>query len=608
VGPVASWAWDFGDGNTSTSQNPTHSFPAMGTYTVCLVATSPCGGTSSVCQVVNACAVPAVTGQPQAVTVCEGVSTSYSVAATGDGLSYQWQYDPGTGFVNASGTPYSGETTTTLSVAATTTGMNSYKYRCVVSGTCGTENSDTVLLAVNALPSVSFSALGGICQTASTFTLTGGSPAGGTYSGTAVSAGSFDPATSGVGTFTLTYTYTDGNTCTNSANSSITVNPTPTVSLASFSNVCANTPSFTLTGGAPSGGTYSGTGVSTGNFDAASAGVGTYTITYTYTDGNSCSNSTTGAITVNATPTVSLGSFTSVCVSALSFTLGGESPAGGTFSGTGVSSGSFDPATAGAGTHTVTYSYTDGNACTNTATSPITVNALPVVTLGSFSDVCVSAPSFTLGGESPSGGTFSGTGVSSGSFDPATAGTGTFTITYSYTDADSCSNTAASNIAVNVLPAVTLGTFANVCVTDAAFVLTGGSPSGGTYSGTGVSGGSFDPATAGVATHTITYTYTDGNSCSNSAQQTILVDVCTGLSQAVGNAFSIYPNPTSGNITIAIGSTHISLEIYDAVGKMVRGAELKGITELNLDGLKPGLYTFKLSSTNGFTLHKVVIQ
>jgi PKD repeat protein len=47
VGSVSSWMWDFGDGNTSTMQNPTHTYSADGTYNVCLTVTDSCGSDSS---------------------------------------------------------------------------------------------------------------------------------------------------------------------------------------------------------------------------------------------------------------------------------------------------------------------------------------------------------------------------------------------------------------------------------------------------------------------------------------------------------------------------------------------------------------------------------
>lgn len=43
----ASWAWDFGDGGTSTAQNPTHDFPASGTYTVVVTVTNANGCTDT---------------------------------------------------------------------------------------------------------------------------------------------------------------------------------------------------------------------------------------------------------------------------------------------------------------------------------------------------------------------------------------------------------------------------------------------------------------------------------------------------------------------------------------------------------------------------------
>ncbi|MCP3919871.1 MAG: PKD domain-containing protein, partial [bacterium] len=42
-GDVTSWSWDFGDGNTSTAQNPSNNYTLPGTYTVALTATGPGG-------------------------------------------------------------------------------------------------------------------------------------------------------------------------------------------------------------------------------------------------------------------------------------------------------------------------------------------------------------------------------------------------------------------------------------------------------------------------------------------------------------------------------------------------------------------------------------
>jgi len=52
-GTIQSWSWDFGDGNTSTAQNPSHSYAAGGSYTVSLTVTDDGGATGSASQVVT---------------------------------------------------------------------------------------------------------------------------------------------------------------------------------------------------------------------------------------------------------------------------------------------------------------------------------------------------------------------------------------------------------------------------------------------------------------------------------------------------------------------------------------------------------------------------
>jgi len=49
TGAIDSWAWDFGDGGTSSSQNPTHTYTTEGSYTVTLTVTGPGGSDSASC-------------------------------------------------------------------------------------------------------------------------------------------------------------------------------------------------------------------------------------------------------------------------------------------------------------------------------------------------------------------------------------------------------------------------------------------------------------------------------------------------------------------------------------------------------------------------------
>jgi hypothetical protein len=101
-----------------------------------------------------------VTGQPTNTAVCNGNSTSFSVAGSGSGVIYQWQVNDGTGFVNITNTaPYSGVTGATLTITVVSSALNTYQYRCQLSNAvCTTPAvSNAATLTVNTLPAISTS-------------------------------------------------------------------------------------------------------------------------------------------------------------------------------------------------------------------------------------------------------------------------------------------------------------------------------------------------------------------------------------------------------------------------------------------------------------------
>jgi hypothetical protein len=129
------------------------------------------------------------------------------------------------------------------------------------------------------------------------------------------------------------------------------------------------------------------------------------------------------------------------CINAETVILTGT-PYGGTFSGDGISGNSFSPATAGVGTHQITYTFTDQNDCSaSLAQSVIVTDAIEVSFSGLDSEYNIANPSDTLTGN-PSGGTFSGDGITGEIFNPGLAGAGSHTITYTYTEAG-CTGTTS---------------------------------------------------------------------------------------------------------------------------------------------------------------------
>ncbi len=302
----------------------------------------------------------------------------------------------------------------------------------------------------------------------------------------------------------------------------VNVGTPPIVVLSLNDTVCEQDAPIILSGGTPLGGVYKGPGVVNNTFDPSLVSIGNSPITYVFSNGG-CRDSATANIFVKPAPTVFFAPIPNLCITASPITLTNAFPFGGVFSGNGVSGGQFDPAAAGGGFHTITYTYTDRNGCFGIATQTIEVDTLPITNLASLPTLCNNSGVYTLTEGSPSGGVYQGIGVVNGRFDPSVSGVGTFTIDYTITN--QCgSSTSTQTITVNPAPNVSLGAFTDVCEGSGLVTLSGGTPAGGSYSGLGVSGGQFDPITTGVGTFTIFYDFTDAIGCSSRDSSTITVN------------------------------------------------------------------------------------
>ena len=89
---------------------------------------------------------PTIDTQPASQTVTKGNTATFTVAATGENLSYQWQQSINSG---SNWMDISGANVATYTTAATTTSMSGYQYRCVVSNSAGSVTSKVATLTVN---------------------------------------------------------------------------------------------------------------------------------------------------------------------------------------------------------------------------------------------------------------------------------------------------------------------------------------------------------------------------------------------------------------------------------------------------------------------------
>jgi len=159
-GPDAS---SFSIGSFSTSINASSSAPfnitfvntTPGTYNATVTVNSnDCinPAYSFAIKALNNCVVPYISNSPASVAVNPGGNTFFTVAAGGSNLTYQWQENQGSGWNNLSNTGvYSTVTTAILNLTGVTSSMNTYQYRCVVSGSCPPVlTSGSAILTINA--------------------------------------------------------------------------------------------------------------------------------------------------------------------------------------------------------------------------------------------------------------------------------------------------------------------------------------------------------------------------------------------------------------------------------------------------------------------------
>jgi len=153
------------------------------------------------------------------------------------------------------------------------------------------------------------------------------------------------------------------------------------------------------------------------------------------------------------------------------------------------------------------------------------VQHIPITISGLNTSYCLNASNVIMTA-TPSGGTFSGPGVAGNTFQPSVIGVGNWCIKYTYNDPVSgCSSDTTVCVVVDSLPKLTISGYnPSYCHLDSAVTLIG-SPSGGTFSGPGISGNIFTPANALSGINIITYTYTDTLfGCSNSTQFAITIN------------------------------------------------------------------------------------
>ncbi|WP_205500128.1 DUF7948 domain-containing protein [Rufibacter psychrotolerans] len=374
--------------------------------------------------------------------------------------------------------------------------------------------------------------------------------------------------------------------------------------------ICAEAPAIVLRG-TPTGGVWTGDGVTQVNgeyrFTPAPGLVGIRTLTYTVTGTGSCSIANTMVMTVTA-PSVHTLSMpeTQFCANSTQTVPLTGSPAGGTFSGRGVTGASFNPAQAGVGKHVITYRSDGSNGFCGSVTQEVEV-ILPQVSAGPDTTLCFgSATPFQLRA-SVAGGTWSGPNVTpAGIYTPPPGFVGTAEVTYSLSTP--CAISATKRINVPPRP-ILEARLANACPDNPA--LSGYAPFNAAFSNKAEAGvqytWSFGDGTQSTETsprhlygqpgrYRVVLVATYGNGC----QELLEVGDVVVEPPFVPNIFT--PNADGKNDTFV---QHFScfpteITIYNRWGKLVFQEK---IYNQKWDGgnLSEGSYFYLLKDTEGNT-------
>mgnify|MGYP002651368461 CR=1 FL=1 len=307
---------------TATSQNYTIASTTLSqnNYRYRVVVTGTCSpAATSTAATLTVSSSITITGNPSNQTVCEGTNTSFTVAASGTGLSYQWEVSTNGGGTWANvtnGGVYGGATTPTLTLTNVPPSFNTYRYRAIVSNpSCTPGTSTAAILTVNTFPVINAQPANlAICEGANTSFTVGATTAvgsltyqwqfsadGGTTWTNIPGATSATYAQTGVPAGQNGYRFrvivSAGCGSVTSSVTTLTVNRYPVVTFAPVSEVCASDEAFALTA-TPAGGTFAGTGVSGSTFTPSASIIGVSNVTYTATNAG-CVTTVSRSIAVN---------------------------------------------------------------------------------------------------------------------------------------------------------------------------------------------------------------------------------------------------------------------------------------------------------------------
>lgn len=367
----------------------------------------------------------------------------------------------------------------------------------------------------------------------------------------------------------------------------------------------------------PTGGVWSGDITSSSPFQAVfdpSQGAGFYSVILRSdpVGPQQCANSDTLYILVTDDhPVVTLPNETIFCQNSSPFTLVAE-PAGGVWAGAGVVNNELVPALLAIGSNNVTYTATSASGCSTVATWSVEVYDRALVEWTAEDLIFCKTDESILLQATPQGGTWSAPVWTDGEFNPSTVPAGNYPVTYTWSGPNDCvlvSDTVTlevwSDLVVTTEPLVT------ECVQSTEAQLEASHP--GTWSGSLVGEGqvlTYSPADLGIGEWPVTITAVADGFCPGTASVTVVVELCSEVTEASTAVVLIAPNPFTTGLEVRTSGEHLlQIDVLDASGRRVHQQRPGSPrTWVDLSDLANGSYLMQVTSTRGISVHRVVKQ
>ncbi len=501
-GTISSWDWNFGNGQTSTQQNPTVSYSDSGNYVITLTVTDANGCVGVYTDTVEIEPSPVAAFNLNGMAACVGSTFTLNNTSGGNIISYFWDFG-------------NGVTSTAMDTSITYNSSGIYAVTLTVTSTNGCTSTISQNISISPPPVADAGANTSLCLGQSVvLTATGGQ----TYqwsNGQTTNPITVSPATSGV----YTVTVTDASGCSATDTVMVNVNPLPVAVISPNQMICQGQ-SATLTASGGTSYSWSPTGNSTSTITVNPTSTTTYSVTVT--DANGCSAVTSSVVTVNPNPVLNIPA-TFVCPG--TFTTLDAGNIGSTYQwSTGAITQSIDVTTPGNYTVTVTNAY----GCTASQTVQVTPGDT-ITNTNTNVELC-QGQTTVLDAGNPGNTYLWSTGATTQTILAAAAGQYTVTIT----NIHGCTAALVTNVIVNPLPQAAF-TPQDICINHSAGFIDASSISSGNITSWQWNFGDGNTSLQQNPSHNF--------AAPGTYQISLVATSAAGCSDSVAQAITVYPLP-----------------------------------------------------------------